>query len=440
MADSPSSLTTSSLLLTLDNFIHVSDESIKDRSKSDHVAKVIVFMQIFWFLASLVQRYMADLPVSNLKIKVVGNIVCGLFAYALWWKKPRGVGMTTLVESTTIEELADNCFPSKVTAGFRHCTSKRRLVFCPQEEVPQATVWGCHNGGIEAARKHLSWETLSIEGNIPAVVVFVSKPPPRSDGTSDLSNLKARLKGALFLYQPEEEPSDSDDKSSFNEEFDRQSYDSVSLTERQHSSSDFAENSTTCGDQPLVFTMVRLESDGSHTESPNLSGGRCSERTITPCSSLIEKHFCSRADHEFGCNQFTCNLRGFIAHNLSWSLFFISVVAVLLAYSFSSNNGMQPTYIEFLVSKWSGLFWLISTLVALAASFTLPLSRRDWRHAMKPHTLRGFVLKSVLRAWLFLMFLARLTLLVEQIIRLRRANVMFFMTPDLRWMDYVPHI
>ena len=66
----------------------ISKEEMAARSKADVLLKSIACTQIAWLLVQYVARAAQSLPSSSLEALTVAYVVCALFSYAAWWKKP----------------------------------------------------------------------------------------------------------------------------------------------------------------------------------------------------------------------------------------------------------------------------------------------------------------------------------------------------------------
>lgn len=66
----------------------VSKEDMASRGKADVLLKGIACAQIGWLLAQYVARRAQSLATSSLEALTVAYVVCALFSYAAWWKKP----------------------------------------------------------------------------------------------------------------------------------------------------------------------------------------------------------------------------------------------------------------------------------------------------------------------------------------------------------------
>uniref|UniRef100_A0A0W0FG53 Uncharacterized protein n=1 Tax=Moniliophthora roreri TaxID=221103 RepID=A0A0W0FG53_MONRR len=72
-------------------FPSIAEKEIQDKSKGDALSKVILLLQISWFLLQVVARAIRNLPITELELVTVAFASLNLFAYSFWWKKPLNV-------------------------------------------------------------------------------------------------------------------------------------------------------------------------------------------------------------------------------------------------------------------------------------------------------------------------------------------------------------
>ena len=66
------------------HFIEISAKIIKDKSKADVLAKLLVCVQVVWMVIQCIGRKAEGLPTSLLEIHVLVHVACALCMYALW--------------------------------------------------------------------------------------------------------------------------------------------------------------------------------------------------------------------------------------------------------------------------------------------------------------------------------------------------------------------
>ena len=75
----------------------VSKEDIASHGKADVFLKGIACAQIGWLLVQFVARRIQSLATSSLETLTVAYVVCALFSYAAWWKKPYDLESPTAI-------------------------------------------------------------------------------------------------------------------------------------------------------------------------------------------------------------------------------------------------------------------------------------------------------------------------------------------------------
>jgi hypothetical protein len=88
----------------------ISKEYIKDKSKADHLAKVLVIAQASWLILQVIMRWASKLPVTALELNTLAHSICALLVYSLWWDKPLDIQDPTL--------LTGACFPPLVALSW----------------------------------------------------------------------------------------------------------------------------------------------------------------------------------------------------------------------------------------------------------------------------------------------------------------------------------
>ena len=75
----------------------ITEADISDRSKADSFTKGIATLQAGTFLAQCIGRIVQKLPISLLEIAVCGYVICAIFTYWFWLKKPKDVNHVTVI-------------------------------------------------------------------------------------------------------------------------------------------------------------------------------------------------------------------------------------------------------------------------------------------------------------------------------------------------------
>lgn len=78
----------------------ISENEIRDKSKSDAFVKGTAIMQVSWLLIQVLARHLQQgLSTSQLEIGVLAFAVCTLITYVLVWDKPQDVNVPTYIDA-----------------------------------------------------------------------------------------------------------------------------------------------------------------------------------------------------------------------------------------------------------------------------------------------------------------------------------------------------
>jgi len=69
----------------------ISEEYIKDRSKSDILSKLIAILQTTWFILQCIARGQQKLTLTELELVTLALASLNAITYVFWWHKPLGV-------------------------------------------------------------------------------------------------------------------------------------------------------------------------------------------------------------------------------------------------------------------------------------------------------------------------------------------------------------
>ncbi|KAI9766758.1 MAG: hypothetical protein M1839_004775 [Geoglossum umbratile] len=72
-------------------FFDIPEDTIRDKSKADILAKGLVCCQVTWVVIQCIARKASGLPVTLLEVHTMVHVVCALSMYALWFYKPLDV-------------------------------------------------------------------------------------------------------------------------------------------------------------------------------------------------------------------------------------------------------------------------------------------------------------------------------------------------------------
>ena len=72
-------------------FFMPTEAEIKDKGKSDWLAKSLVLLQTSWFVMQCIARAIEHLPITHLEIVTIAYAAMNFVIYVLWWNKPLNV-------------------------------------------------------------------------------------------------------------------------------------------------------------------------------------------------------------------------------------------------------------------------------------------------------------------------------------------------------------
>lgn len=81
-------------------------EAIQDKSKADAIAKVLVCLQVGWFLLQSLVRVIRHLPLTLLELHTIIHIFCAFVMYLIWFQKPYNVGYPQICFDQRIIDIA----------------------------------------------------------------------------------------------------------------------------------------------------------------------------------------------------------------------------------------------------------------------------------------------------------------------------------------------
>lgn len=76
---------------------NISESELRDKSKENGLAKVLVLIQASWFCVQCIFRLAQGLSIGLLELNTFAHATCTLLIYFLWWDKPSDVEEPTFV-------------------------------------------------------------------------------------------------------------------------------------------------------------------------------------------------------------------------------------------------------------------------------------------------------------------------------------------------------
>ena len=106
----------------------IETREILDKNKSDGLTKAIVILQAGWMVVQSISRLAYNLPITLLEVNTLGHVICAMFIYTLWWRKPREVTEPTILKGSWVPAMAAYMIMSSDlddTDGWREWASLR---------------------------------------------------------------------------------------------------------------------------------------------------------------------------------------------------------------------------------------------------------------------------------------------------------------------------
>ena len=97
------------------SFTVPTEVEIKDRGKSDWLAKSLVLVQTSWFVMQCIARGIKHLPVTHLEIVTLAYAAMNFVIYIFWWNKPLNVNRPVRVFRKSGESEQGETVPDQTT-------------------------------------------------------------------------------------------------------------------------------------------------------------------------------------------------------------------------------------------------------------------------------------------------------------------------------------
>jgi len=75
-------------------------DEIKDRAKSDSLAKIVACVQSLWLAAQVIARLFGNIAVTPLEVATTAYVACALIAYVFWWEKPQNIVVPIVIRDS----------------------------------------------------------------------------------------------------------------------------------------------------------------------------------------------------------------------------------------------------------------------------------------------------------------------------------------------------
>ena len=100
-----------------ESFTMPTEAEIKDRGKSDWLAKSLVVLQTSWFVMQCIARGIKHLPVTHLEIVTLAYAAMNFVIYVFWWNKPLNVSRPVRVFRNSGESEPSETQPQSISAA-----------------------------------------------------------------------------------------------------------------------------------------------------------------------------------------------------------------------------------------------------------------------------------------------------------------------------------
>jgi hypothetical protein len=99
-------ITTNGMLLLARQgyFFHLTTHTIDDKSKANLLAKMLICVQVLWMVGQVLERKIAEYPITLLEIHTIVYVVCALTMYTLWMCKSFDVHDPTWIPAKDFQE------------------------------------------------------------------------------------------------------------------------------------------------------------------------------------------------------------------------------------------------------------------------------------------------------------------------------------------------
>ncbi|KAL8829996.1 MAG: hypothetical protein Q9191_001692 [Dirinaria sp. TL-2023a] len=405
---------------------------LNDKSKSDGLSKFLACLQAAWLIVQVIGRLVLGLQITLLEINTLGHVFCVFVIYLLWWHKPRMVlEPITLYGDWTGPLCAYMYMSSKISgqakanAGIiKDITIKPEIstiAFLPDEPSKHAV------NTVEDYMKIASGRLLNDTSNSAAEQNF-----KLDDGAVRQTSTRSEIaEGAMPQCIPSgsfrPHPKLARSVKGFSNGVSRADY-----SEESHDLSDQqARRWSLAAEAVCIYPSVKRRFTPINYNDAFGKTKMCLEETEP--EELVEEH-CS--------NWFTQGLLpgdyGLVMGMALWfaSMAFGGIHAVAWHDYFPSQIESWLWRISAIYITWSGLVWL---LINLAARISNPFDEywNSLRLSRPP-----FVSSTPLAIICFicgaLYTFARMYLVIEAFISIRKLPVSAYQTPD--WVQIIPHL
>lgn len=423
------------------HFLKIPESTIRDKSKADILAKVLVCVQVAWMLVQTIGRKAVGYPITLLEVHTLVHVACAIAMYGLWFQKPLDVRDPAWVDASAFQDLLALMLVRNYGYGARWRLDGETDA-APVQSIEHSYQTGSESSYLQVypdrVKHGLTESTTSKEAE-----TLLSRKASQSQALQ-----KKRVSPEIITHQ-------ASDGFDFALDPPKNTQTSCIILSGQ---------SLTCGIGPALNVRQlwgpqrSLENDGrlliplsdNDIRRWDLAASalsRIGEELHTPQGSV--NYFTSHAPNIFIDRK---GLQaGFYAYFCAWASG--GLIAALVICSFYGVahilawNFEFPTSIERLLWKIACIDTIVGTISLLAIfSIVIYLHEHSWislKNALLAHEpgvlplfYRLLVIFGVLNVPFFL--LSRAYIIVETFISLRRVPLGVYATVD--WAEYIPHL
>ena len=387
----------------------ISKEEIDDKSKANVLAKLLVCLQAGWMVLQTVARVAYGLPVTLLEVNTIGHVICAFLIYTIWWHKPQLVSEPTPLRGEWVQPIcAYMWMSSRMSCRPNDPRQKSNLPLLGQPrvgELAELAFRPCH-----LAKSKESTETRGAEGVSPAAKWEDHKLPATS---------KNVYKQGFGYLSPVAE-------------IQSQKFIPYAAGESTKSSPSLGQSETPPARWRLALDAMQMFPALSTFEEPEF---------VDPERQWHQLHGDQLLYESAGNWPSDALLRNFRGVLMGMALWFASMA--FGGVHAAAWNGSFPSKIEAWLWRSSSVYIMASGLIWLCINFFGQVSNSfntywDEILARRAGWLSHSIIGSLCAVCGLAYGFARIFLVVESVISLRRLPIGAYQTPD--WSQLIPHL
>lgn len=424
------------------HFLSIPESTIRDKSKADILAKVLVCVQVAWMLVQTIGRKVVGYPITLLEVHTLVHVACAIAMYGLWFQKPLDVRDPAWVDASAFQDLLALMLIRNYGYGARwHLDGETA-------PTPVQSINYTDQTGSESSYLHVYSNQVKDGPKESTTSKEAETLPSRKASQSQTLRLTRGSPSEIITHQASD---------SFDFAFDPPKSTQTSCTIRSGQSlpggiGPALNVRSLWGPQPNLKYDGRLsiplsDNDIRRWELAATALSRIGEELHTPQGSV--NYFTSRAPNIF-INRKGLQA-GFYTYFYAWASGGLIAALVLCCFYGVAHilawNFEFPTAVERLLWKIACIDTIVGTISLLAIfSIVIYLHEHSWKSlrsallahepGILPWIYRLVVFLGVLNTPLFL--LSRAYIIVETFISLRRVPSGVYAT--VNWAEYIPHL